>query len=827
MIAAASDRLSGLPPIPRTRLIGREREIAAARTFLLDEAVPLLTLTGPGGVGKTRLALAIAADTAAHFADGVIWVDLAPLADPSLVPTTVALACALAPSIDLSLDESLVRALQSRQILLLLDNCEHLMPGVSSLSATLLASCAAVQILATSRAPLRVRGEQLLPIPPLLVADDGATSPEDVGGTAAATLFVQRARAVDPDFALTDENAATVAALCRRLDGLPLAIELAATRGATLPPAAMLTRLNHDLSFLGPAPHDLPARQRTVHDTIGWSYGLLAPPEQALFRRLAVFRGGFTLEAAATVANVPTTDALELLTNLINQSLVERRRDATVADARFTMLETIREFGRDRLAESEDAMATRQRHAAYFRAHVMARNAVWAAYLPDAQSILDGLEMDYPHLRAALEWQQQTSDVSSLLELAGALGSFWQLRSHLHDGRQWLEWGLRQDVDVPEATRAWAQLALSGILYAQSEYAAAFALCEASLQHFRAVGDLPGIARASDHAACVSIDVDQHLTSGFVAEALAACAACPDAPWAARAASHVRFYQGVLHIGRGDLSGAERVFRDVVSRQAAITRVDGAEHPYTCWPLLNLGDIARLRQAPQDALLPYQDALAHAVRWQETRATVLALTGVASTLAATHQVMSAARLFGAAEAFATRAGLAIFPDFWGWHGEMGLPEPWLAGNVLPITQDPLSTPNASREPWTPPLSPGSTAARAWIEGRHLPIADAIAEALAVEVDSLAQPAAVDREPQIPDITTTSGSSGTPLDAFDLTRREREILGLLCQRLTNPEIAAALFISPITARNHVANVLAKLGAANRREAAAIAARYALT
>ena len=295
MTASNSELLPNSPPIPRTRLIGREPDRSTAGTLLLDEAVPLLTLIGPGGVGKTRLALALAADVTAHFADGVGWVDLAPLMDPALVPTTVARAVGLVPTADIPLTEGISRHLRSRQMLLLLDNCEHVLADVASLVATVLASCPAVQVLATSRAPLRVQGEQELLVEPLpLPAETELTNVEALGSNEAVRLFVERARAVNATFSLSDRNAAAVAEICHRLDGVPLAIELAAARTKILSTEALLAQMTDRLDLLTSGARDAPARQRTMRETIAWSYGLLTPEEQILFRRLAVFVGGLS-----------------------------------------------------------------------------------------------------------------------------------------------------------------------------------------------------------------------------------------------------------------------------------------------------------------------------------------------------------------------------------------------------------------------------------------------------------------------------------------------------------------------------------------------------
>src|SRR5215216_39139 len=341
-------------PLARTSLVGREGERAAARTALLDEAAPLLTLTGPGGVGKTRLALAVAHDVAEQFADGVVFVDLAALSDPALLPATVATALGATPEVDQSLIQASVAHLRLRQLLVVFDNCDHLLGTAAELTSALLAGCPAVQVLATSRAPLRIRGEHLLPVEPLpLPSSDTLLSLQEYMRNEAVRLFVERAREADPAFALDSDVATNIAGICHRLDGLPLAIELAAARVTVLPVAALLARLQKCLPLLTDGPRDAPQRQRTLRDTIAWSYDLLADEEQRLFRWLSVFVGGFTFEAAEAVAVAAdlTADVLTRITALVDHSLL-RGRTAADGTARYTMLETIREFGLAQLAAS-------------------------------------------------------------------------------------------------------------------------------------------------------------------------------------------------------------------------------------------------------------------------------------------------------------------------------------------------------------------------------------------------------------------------------------------------------------------------------------------
>jgi predicted ATPase/DNA-binding XRE family transcriptional regulator len=490
-------------PTPRTSFVGRTADVATARALLLDEVVPLLTLTGTGGVGKTRLALAIAHGVAAAFPDGVVFVDLAPLRDPDLILTTIAQALSVRQVADRSLLEGLSAFLRSRRLLLILDNVEHLLPGAVQV-IPLLESCPSLQILATSRAPLRIRGEQLQPVAPLaLPAIDGASDPTALGDVEAVALFVARARAAAPEFALTEQNAANATALCRRLDGLPLALELAAARMRFLSVDELLKLLSVRLRVLTGGERDRPQRQQTLRDAIAWSYDLLPPDEQVLFRRLAVFAGGCTLQAAEAVACItdgPAVDVLTVLLSLVDHSLVQRQdSDDGGPDAgtpRFRMLETIREFALERLVEGGEWELAQDAHAAYFIAFAE-RNYPYR--IGPGESIDDRLwrsEVEHPNFRAALTRMANVGDAEGVLQLAGALVVFWNLRGHLREGQHWLELALHQTTETPTGFRSRALSGLGYMVWPLGHPDQAAALSHAGLAIAEQIGDNDLAARS-------------------------------------------------------------------------------------------------------------------------------------------------------------------------------------------------------------------------------------------------------------------------------------------------------------------------------------------
>src|SRR5215213_9196101 len=353
-------------PLPATRLIGRESELAALSALLAQDDVRLVTLTGPGGTGKTHLAQAVAAEVVGYYPDGVFFVDLSALTEPHLVMPTIAATLGVRETAGEPLREIVIRHLRERLLLLVLDNCEQVLEAASDIAA-LLAACPHLSILATSREPLHIRAEREIAVAPLPLPEPGRLpAVAELAGVPAVALFVERAQSGHASFALTAENAAAVAGICQRLDGLPLAIELAAARTKVLPPAALLARLEQRLPLLTGGGRDLPTRQRTMRDAIAWSYDLLAPSDQALFRRFAVFAGGFTLGAAAVVA-VPDAPLLVLdgIFVLIEQSLL-RQMPGSDDEPRYQMLETVREFGLEQLTAAEELDDARQRHAEYF-----------------------------------------------------------------------------------------------------------------------------------------------------------------------------------------------------------------------------------------------------------------------------------------------------------------------------------------------------------------------------------------------------------------------------------------------------------------------------
>jgi predicted ATPase/class 3 adenylate cyclase len=488
--------LDALPhnlPLQLTSFVGRERELAAVRALLAQHR--LVTLTGPGGVGKTRLGLQAAADLLGGYQDGVWLVELAPLADPALVPQAVAAAVGVREEPGRPLLATLTDALTPRRLLLVLDNCEHLIEASARLSEALLRACAGLALLVTSRAVLRVSGEHAVAVPPLARCDPAHLPPvERLSRYEAVRLFAERAQAARTDFVVTDQNARTVAEVCARLDGLPLALELAAARLRHLPLEALNAQLaERRLPLLTGGARDLPARQRTLRDTVAWSYALLPPDEQALFRRLGVSAGGCTPAAAAAVCGESAGAAtLDGLASLVDHSLLQPDLgDDGAGESRFRMLETVREYALEQLEAAGEAPAARRRHAEYYLA--LAETAEPHLTGPDAESWLRQLEGESENLRAALGWAFEGGREGAAgapgLRLAGALWRFWDWRGYTTEGRRWTEQALRACPGAPPRVAGRALCGVATLAWRRHDEDAARAGFEEGLALARRAGD--------------------------------------------------------------------------------------------------------------------------------------------------------------------------------------------------------------------------------------------------------------------------------------------------------------------------------------------------
>jgi predicted ATPase/DNA-binding CsgD family transcriptional regulator len=749
----------GSLPRPLTSFIGRERELTQAKRLLRDSY--LVTLTGPGGSGKTRLCIAVAAEVAADYPDGVYFVPLAPVRDPSLVPSTIAQGIGLQDARDRPLMEHLLSQLRGRQMLLVLDNFEHLLPGAAVVTE-LLSATSALRILVSSRSSLHVSGEQECSVPPLAVPDlQTRPTPESLADCESVHLFAERAAATVPGFTLTEENAPVIAEIARRLDGLPLAIELAAARVKLLPPEAILPRLEHSLGLLSGGSRDLPDRQQTLRGTIAWSDDLLTQGARRLLAACSVFAGGASLEAIETVCGPGTESGrpvLDGVAELVDQSLLRQVRSSAPSLPRYAMLETVREYAAERLDHLPEADWVRGAHAAFFLALVETGRPRTGGLA--TREWLERVDAEHNNIRAALTWYRD-HDPPTALRLAASMAAFWSLRGHHTEGRQRLV-ELLALISRASVIRVSALNGAGWLALDQGDYAEASSLFAESIGLAQALGDTVGEGIATVYLGRCK------LSSLQIAEAV------PDVQRATALLSHAGdrpamaltiFYSALAALLTGRLEAA----CDLFARCAADAAGLGLE-PLTAraramlsYPLLDLGNMAAARGALAEGIPLAADV---GDRWFVQ----IGLGACIGLAAGTGRPRLALRLAGVADAYRDA-------------NEFSLP--------VPIAETIDRWLRQAR------ASAGAVAGRLNAEGRLLSPEQAVQLALADEPKEARGP----------------GPRRT------LTRREAEVAARVARGLTNREIAAQLFLSVRTVEVHVDHILTKLGFHTRTQLAA--------
>jgi predicted ATPase/DNA-binding CsgD family transcriptional regulator len=772
-------------PVPLTPLLGREHEVAALRELVRRTDVRLVTCVGPAGVGKTRLALHLARDVEPHFADGIAVVSLASIRDPHLVLPTIAQSLQRPPTA-----EALIDYLADKHSLLVLDNFEQVI-AAAPLLIDLMATCPDLKVLVTSREALRVRGEYEFPVPPL-------APPE------AISLFAQRAHAIQPSIVLDDTLAPTIEAICRRLDCLPLAIELAAARVKVFPPAFLLTRLAHRLQVLSSGPRDLPARQQTLRSALAWSYELLSPGDQRVFRRLGVFASGCTLEAAEQVAPV---DASSSAASLIDKNLL-RQIVQVDGEPRLLMLETMREYALEQLALSGESDAMERTHAGYYCS--LAEYAEAHLLGSDVRAWLDRLEREHDNLRQALGWALQQRDADLAQRLSGALWRFWFLRGHLSEGRGWLEAALAlQGASISIITAK----ALSGAGYlatAQSDYARAEILCADALRIAEELGDERSRALALFGLANTCNWGRDYGQARSLFEASLAIYRTLNDHWGI--ASTLAYLGNVLYF-HAEYATARRHFDEALT----LFRTMGQEWGIA-FTLYGRGLVAVNQRDPKAAQQYLEESQNRLRQLGDRRGLIRAVTGLAMVACEQDRMIEARALLLEAMRLTREVG-----DQWSMTATLDVmaglcarrKEAQLAARLCGAAEalrDSLGVPLAPalRDQREPTLllirSQLSRAAleRAWSEGR-----------------SLAPEAACSLFE-----TTKLGIvvKGTSLDA--LTAREIEVVRLVAEGLTDAAIAEHLVISIRTVHAHLRSIYSKLDVTTRTGAVRRALEHGL-
>ncbi len=851
-------------PAQLTPLIGREHEIQAVCTLLRRPEARLVTLTGTGGVGKTSLGLQVASELLDDFSDGVCFVPLASISDSDLVVPTIAQVLGVKEVGERPLLDLLKSSIGDGHLLLLLDNFEQVLEAAPGLS-DLLAACPHLKLLVTSRAVLHIRGEHEFPVPPLALPDlTDLPDSETISQYAAVALFLERARAVKPDFQVTSTNTRTIAEICVRLDGLPLTIELAVARIKLLPPRALLARLEHRLEVLTSGARDVPARQQTLRNTLAWSYDLLDVKEQRLFRRLSIFAGGCTLEAVEglyTALGDTPAYVLDGVASLIDKSLL-RQTELEREEPRLLMLATIREYGLEALASSGEMESTRRAHAHYNLSLVEdAEVEIWG---PQQAAWLERLEREHDNLRAALQWSlEQAGDEETMegkrsiemaLRLGGALGRFWVVHGHISEGRNILERALAAREGIKASVQAKALIVAGHLAFIQSDYDRAEPLLQESLALYRELEDQPGIAFALSMLGSVAW-TKGHMVAArtLTEEALAISRQVDDME---RAANSL-FILGLLSSSQGEYARARALYEQSMAIHRALGNKRGIAQL-----LCQLAQVLFVSQADQPRVSPLLEeclALSLEVGFKEGIAAYYSVSGqvalsqgdlaAARSLAEKsvalyremghrHGTANSLSLLG--KVFATEGDYAaaqtLFEQSLAISGELG--EKWVAAvflvelgevvaaqrqlawaaqlwGVAEAIRDASGVPiplvefaDYERSVSAARVHLGERAfAAAWAQGRSMTPEQALA--------------AKGQKPT-PTSTTTTATTPSPTYPDGLTAREVEVLRLVAKGLTDIQVAEELVLSPRTVHAHLSSIYSKLGITSR----SAATRYAI-
>jgi predicted ATPase/DNA-binding CsgD family transcriptional regulator len=757
-------------PSELSSFVGREKELAEVRRLLSSNR--LLTLTGSGGAGKTRLALAAASELVERFEDGVWMVELASLAEPSLVPQAVAFTLGIRERPGSSLTGALSDYLRTRKLLLILDNCEHLIDACAELAEAWLHSCPGLRVLATSREALGITGEVAWPVPSLSLPDlRRLPDIESLPRYESARLFVERAATVKPSFKLTEQNAPAVAHVCYRLDGIPLAIELAAARTKMLSVEEISARLGDSFRLLAAGSRTAAPRQRTLHATMDWSHELLSQKERVLFRRLSVFAGGFTLEAAESICageELQWGEVLVSLSQLVDKSLVvAQERDGA---ARYRLLETIRQYARERLEEVGEAARVREQHAGYYLA--VAEEAEPELKGERQVAWLGRLEREHDNLRVAMAWLLGRGESDGAARLGWALWLFWGIRSHLAEGRRSMVRALssRGSVAMSASARAKALFVAGMMANYQGDHLSAEPLVQGSLKLFKELEDKLGTAYALSNAGYVALGQGRYQQAIAVIEEAADLFLEEGEKWGA--AIELGFL-AVAWRNQGDHERAKRL----AERGLAISREIG-ERQATTSALYTLAILAQTEGENLRAREQLEEGLRLSAELGNEADVAHCLEGLASTYGAEGKTVRAARLWGAEETLLEKLEDAVYA--------------YVPDRALHRSKVAAARSQLDEAAWT----------AAWTEGKAMSLDQAVEYAL-------------EREPAPPEPHLAG-----------LSAREAEVLRLVATGLTNAEVAEKLFISSRTVDWHLGSIYRKVGLHSRTEASRFASEHGL-